>query len=38
MSMTLLQNYILAICMMKNIAMKFLCDADPSLSNIKTYN
>lgn len=25
MSMTLLQNYILAICLMKNITVKFLC-------------
>jgi hypothetical protein len=37
MSMTLLQNFILAICLMKNIAMKFLCLENPTPLNQAVY-
>lgn len=37
MSMTLLQNFILSICLMKNIAMKFLCLKNPTPLNQAVY-
>ena len=35
--MTLMQNYILAICLMKNIAVKYMATANPTDENIKFY-
>jgi len=37
MSMTLLQNYILAICLMKNIALRFLTAQNPSQEAYRSY-
>jgi len=37
MSMTLIQNYILAICLMKNIALKFIATKTPTVSNKRAF-